>query len=102
MAQAIQNKIHERDILQQVRQALQLSGWYTMRNQQGLGSLKGRDDLTIIREGRVIFCEFKIGSGKLSDYQENFKRQIEEHGHEYRIVRRLEDVQDLLDGYIKF
>ena len=81
-------------ILGAVRQALCLSGWYVMRNQQGLGAVLGRSDLEAIRGGRVVFIEIKTATGKLSDHQETFCAKVLDHGGEYLIVRRVEDLRD--------
>jgi hypothetical protein len=81
-------------ILSAVRQALCLSGWYVMRNQQGLGSVPGRSDLEALRGGRLVFIEIKTPTGKLSDHQKHFCDTILSHGGEYLVVRRVEDLRD--------
>ena len=81
-------------ILGAVRQALCLSGWYVMRNQQGLGAVLGRSDLEALRGGRLVFIEIKTPTGKLSDHQKNFCAKVLNHGGEYLIVRRVEDLRD--------
>lgn len=93
----MQRKKNPESIIQeQVRDALRFDGWYVIRHQQGLGSHRGLSDLTAIKEGRTIYVEIKTPTGHLSDYQEQFKKDIENHGGVYIVCRRLEDIQPYL------
>lgn len=83
-------------IQNQVREALRMDGWYVIRHQQGLGSHLGLSDLTAIKEGKTIYIEIKTPTGKLSDFQLQFKANIERHGGTYIVCRCLEDIQPYL------
>lgn len=85
----------ESAILKQVRHYLQVLGWMVIRHQQSMGSHRGLADLTAIRHGRTIWIECKTAKGKQSGYQSTFQDELEAHGGEYRIVRGIEDVEDM-------
>ena len=78
-------------ILKLCRDYLRAAGWYTLRMQQGLGCEKGLSDLVCIRKGRVVFCEIKTPTGRLSDWQQAFEQAIANAGGEYHVLRSFED-----------
>ena len=84
-------------ILSAVRSFLQLGGWYVVRHQQGLGSHKGFPDLTAIKDGRTVYVEVKTETGKQSDAQIAFQREVETRGAEYIVARSTSDVEHLCD-----
>jgi len=94
--------IPERDISKQIVAALKYSNWMCIKNFQTFGSYKGLSDFTIIRDGEIIFLEIKRKTGKQSEFQKTFERDLIEHGGRYRIARSLDDIEDLTIGYIKF
>lgn len=61
---------------------------------QGLGCYRGAPDIVAHHRGRVVYLEIKTPTGRLSNYQEQFKVQCERDGIEYHVVR---DVYDLID-----
>lgn len=85
--------LKESDILKQVRDYLRWADWYVIRNQQSMGSHKGLSDLTAIKEGKVVWIEIKRPGGKLSQHQENFRKDIEEHGGIYWVVTDIKDIK---------
>lgn len=84
-------------ILTAVRQFLQIGGWLVIRHQQGLGAHKGFPDLTAIKDGRTTYIEVKTATGKQSEAQLEFQRQVESRGCEYIVARSTEDVAHLCD-----
>ena len=88
--------ISENDIQTQVRDFLRYSGYFVMRHQQGLGSLKGFSDLTAIKDGKTIYIEIKKPSGTQSVHQKIFQEEIEKHGGEYLLIHSLEEIQDYM------
>lgn len=94
--QRVKKKNPESLIQSQVRDALRMDGWYVIRHQQGLGAHLGLSDLTAIKEGKTIYVEIKTPTGRLSEYQEQFKHDIELHGGTYVVCRCLEDIQPYL------
>lgn len=85
----------ETEIQNQIREHLRWAGWFVIRHQQGLGCHKGLSDLTAIRDGRTVYIEVKRPNGVLSEYQEEFQRQIEAHGGTYIVARSVDDVAGL-------
>jgi hypothetical protein len=60
---------------------------------QGFASVKGIPDRIAIKDGKFYGLEFKAGKGKLSEYQEKFKKEVEGAGGIYIEVREVEDLQ---------
>ena len=83
----------ETDTQNAIRDYLRWHGWYVIRHQQSLGSLKGLTDLTAIKEGWTVYIEVKTMTGRLSEDQEDFRDNVIAHGGTYVIARRLEDVR---------
>ena len=90
-------KPHERDILRACRDYLRLTGWFVIRNHQGLGAHRGLSDLTCIKDGRVLWVETKTPQGRLSQYQQGFKRDIESRGGTYLVITDVDDLAEYLE-----
>lgn len=91
-------KEKETTIQNRIRDFLSLNGWFVIRHQQSLGSLKGLSDLTAIKDGITVYIEVKTPRGVQSEYQKIFQQNIESHGGIYILARGLEDVQHLAKG----
>jgi len=78
-------------ILRAIRDYLRAFGWYVVRIQQGMGSHKGVADLVAIRSGRTVWIEVKTATGRQSDAQLVFEREVRAHGGEYIVARSVED-----------
>lgn len=93
---------HEKEtaIQNRIRDFLRMHGWYVMRHQQSLGSLKGMSDLTAIKDGKTIYVEVKTPRGHQSQYQKEFQREIESHGGTYILARGIEDVEQIASGKV--
>lgn len=88
-------KVTETGILHQVRDYLRIHDWLVIRNQQGLGSHPGMTDLTAIRTGQVWWIEIKTAKGRVSEDQDAFRRDVQEHGGNWMLARGIEDVEEL-------
>lgn len=88
----------ENNIQTEIRDFLKWNGWFVIRHQQSLGSLKGLSDLSAIKNGLTIYIEVKTEKGKQSDYQKEFQNEIENHGGKYILARKLEDIITFLKG----
>jgi len=56
------------------------------------GCPTGTSDLLIVApNGKVIFCETKTAKGKQRESQKRFQNAVEQLGHTYIIVRKVED-----------
>jgi hypothetical protein len=42
-----------------------------------------------------LWIECKTATGKQSEHQKSFQKQVEEHGHKYIVARGIEDVENL-------
>jgi hypothetical protein len=60
------------------------------------GLLPGVSDLVLMLPGRVLFLEVKTKTGRQSEHQRDFQRIAEDLGHDYRLVRSVDDVEQLL------
>ncbi len=88
----------ERDILKATRDVLRLNGWKVWRNQQGLGSTRGRCDLEALRNGATIFIECKTARGILSKFQERESEDIRKRGGEYIVIRSADHAVTMFNG----
>jgi len=88
-------KATETGILRQVRDFLRLHGWMVVRIHQSLGSEKGIPDLVAVREGQTVWIEVKAPKGRLSEYQERWLQDLENHDGSWLVVRGIEDVERL-------
>jgi hypothetical protein len=86
----------EREIVSEIIPALQRTGWMCSQVENKKRIKKGFSDWVLIRRARVIFAEFKNRTGTQSPEQVEFMQQIRQHGGEYRLIRSLGDVIDLL------
>ena len=86
----------ERDVLRQVKDYLRIKGWRVYRLQQSMGSHKGMSDLIAIKQGRVAFVEVKGTNGKLSHYQEIFRRDLVEERVSYWLISDIDQLINIL------
>lgn len=89
----IKKGLTENQIQSMIRDRLVWDGWFVIRHQQGLGSLKGLSDLSAIKNGKTVYIEVKTPRGVLSQYQEKFKADIESHGGTYIVARSVSDIE---------
>ncbi|MEA2016249.1 MAG: hypothetical protein U9O59_06055, partial [Actinomycetota bacterium] len=86
-------KITENNIKKQVKDYLDIMGWFNFPLTAGIGSYKGAPDRIAIKGGRVLFLEIKKPVGwKQSDGQKQFQKDIEEHNGEYYLIRNLDEL----------
>ena len=86
----------ETDNKKQIRDWLRLNGWFVFPILQGLGAYKGISDLIACKDGVTLFIEVKTKKGKLSQFQEIFRDDIESHDCNYVVARCYEDVENYL------
>lgn len=60
-----------------------------------LGLLNGVSDTIAVKEGEVMFIEFKRDGGKQSNEQKLFQQKIEALGHRYYVINNLDDFKTL-------
>lgn len=74
----------------------------TVSQSLATGEYSGAADLLVIHLGKVLFVEVKTPDLKKSvqkPSQKNFQKHIESVGHQYFIVRSIEDFKLLISSY---
>lgn len=69
--------LNETRIKGQIKGYLKLQGVFFYHNLQGLGCCPGIPDLAGFHKGYAFFVEVKSKRGKLSEFQEKFKKEVE-------------------------
>lgn len=65
---------------------------------KGDGAQAGFPDLIVIAPGgKTLFLEVKTKSGKLSEAQKDFANDLQMMGHNYAVVRSIEDARAAFD-----
>lgn len=64
------------------------------------GAVKGRSDLSAIKDGQISFLEVKTDTGVASDDQIHFIDRMRELGCRAGIVRSVEDALELVGGFM--
>lgn len=67
---------------------------------KAMGLVKGVSDMILVLPGRVIFIELKAGNGRQSTEQTSFQKKVEGRGHQYKIIRSLQEFQELINQYL--
>lgn len=62
---------------------------------RGGKSSSGAPDVMIFKDGKTIFIECKTQSGKQTDSQKQFQKEIEAQGFKYILARSINDIIDL-------
>lgn len=86
----------ETKLKQQVKDYLKLKGIDWFYNLQALGAYKGIPDISILKDGKTFYVEFKSEKGKLSEYQEKFKAMCQRNKNPYWIIRSVYDFKKLM------
>ena len=88
--------ISENLIKRQVKDYLDLKGYFHFYLLAGIGAFLGAPDIIAIKNNRVLFLEIKRPGGKQSEHQRKFQLNIEGQGGEYYIVESLEDLVQII------
>lgn len=88
--------LKESDIQKQIRDYLNLQGWYVVKIHQSLGSVRGIADLYAIKNGHSVWIEVKTPQGHQSDDQILFQWHIEGHGGIYLLAHGIPEVEQFL------
>ena len=105
LQQYAERRITHSDLYCAVKNALQKSGWYVINHQSyrsALVTCKGMADMQAIKNGMSVWLEIKVGHDIQREDQKKFQQAIEEHGGKYMIVRDIEDIIPMLEGYINW
>lgn len=82
-----------------IRKKLTDEGIFWSSIQGGPGSKPGDPDLIACIDGRFIGIEVKTAGGRQSPIQKRRQEQIEQSKGIYRIIRSMEELQEMLDEY---
>ena len=88
--------ISENLIKRQVKDYLDLKGYFHFYLLAGIGAFLGAPDIIAIKNNRVLFLEIKRPGGKQSEHQRKFQLNIEGQGGKYYIVESLEDLIQII------
>lgn len=86
----------ETAVKQEIKDWLNIKGWFNFHILQQLGSYPGSPDRIAVKDGIVLFIEVKSEKGKMSEKQQIFMGDIIEHGGHYIVARGYEDIEDYL------
>ena len=90
--------ISENEVKHQVKDYLNIMGWFNFHILQGMGAYKGIPDRIAVKNGQVLFIEVKKPMGsKHSDFQIKFQENIEKAGGIYILVKCLDDLIKAID-----
>ena len=103
----MKNKISEQELVNVIKQWLELHGWWVLRLNSGMiqtskGKMvrlspAGTPDLFALKKGKCVFIEVKTAKNKVTLLQDHMLKIIEEHGAQTIIAYSLEDVIDSLE-----
>jgi hypothetical protein len=86
----------ETQLKRQVKDYLNLKGYFHWHNLAGMGVYKGIPDDFVLHKGVLYGLEYKAPNGKLSENQINFRDNMEKFGGTFVEVRTLDDVMAFL------
>ena len=92
-------KTPENLVKDEIKDYLNLKGWFHFPVMQGMGSYHGIPDRIAVKDGVVLFIEVKSPSGKLTEHQRAFCDKIEDHRGYYLVVRGYEDIERWEEDY---
>jgi len=86
----------EAEVTRAIRGVLKTLGVIHWKQHQGLGSVKGIPDIIGLWEGRMLAIEVKAPKGRVSPYQEQWIRRINQAGGIAFVARSPQDVIEKL------
>jgi len=89
VARVVRPRLSEAQFLRQIQAAAQLLGYHCHHHWLSIHSAPGYPDLTLVREGRLLFIEAKTYLGRLTVHQEQWLDWLNHSapGVEARVVR---------------
>lgn len=63
---------------------------------KSIGMMSGVSDLIVVIENKVLFIECKDDKGKQSENQIEFEKIVTDLGHDYFVVRSLEQFKEII------
>lgn len=87
----------EAQILEYLNYMSETFAWST-HGTRNRPELEGVADIIMCRSGHLVAIEIKVGRDKQRTTQQLFEQDIELAGGDYRVVRSIEDLNELLEG----
>jgi len=69
-----------------------------MMRLKSMGLLSGVSDLVVVLKNKIVFLEVKTAKGRQSKSQKDFEHRVTLLGHEYHVVRSVDDVISIVDS----
>ena len=82
----------ESEIKKQIRDYLELTGWFVVNIFQTLGCHRGIADLYVIKNGINVWVEVKTEKGNQTAEQKVFESNIKASGGRYFVIRSLDEI----------
>lgn len=73
----------------------------SMDKMKSMGMVNGVSDTIVALPNKTLFCEFKVQDGRQSDKQKEFQQIVTDLGHEYHVVRSLEQFKDIINENLR-
>lgn len=73
----------------------------SMDKMKSMGMVNGVSDTIVVLPNKTLFCEFKVQDGRQSEKQKEFQQIVTDLGHEYHVVRSLEQFKDIINENIR-
>lgn len=83
----------------QVKDVLDLMGWFHFPIMQGMGSYPGLPDRIAQKNGITLYIECKAPGGRMSEAQDKFRRDIRVQGGHYAVVDDIDDFMRYLKDF---
>jgi hypothetical protein len=68
-------------------------GWFYIWHRQGLGCMEGLTDITLVKDGTVLWVEAKAPGRKQRPGQIKFEANIKAHGGHYVLAYNFKDIE---------
>lgn len=65
------------------------------------GMSSGVSDTIVVLPNKTLFCEFKTSVGVQSQSQKEFQQIVTDLGHEYHVVRSLEQFKEIINENLR-
>jgi len=87
------NRTPENKVKDECVEWLFIHGWFNFNIKQGRYCYRGISDRIAMKNGMVLFIEFKTDKGKQSPEQINFENDVKSKGCHYLVAKKSEDIE---------
>lgn len=68
---------------------------------KAMGMVNGVSDTIVVLPNKTLYCEFKTSVGVQSQAQKEFQQIVTDLGHEYHVVRSLEQFKEIINENLR-